>query len=72
MRTEAAKIRPGDTLLTFEGMPVSSGVRLTNLVSARPAGERVAIRLRRGDEERIVIATLAVRPAPGAEPEVKE
>jgi serine protease Do len=57
-----AGVRPGDRLLAVDGLPVDSEIRLTNIVSSWPAGAKVALRLARDGRERIVIATLGVRP----------
>ncbi|MCU0724364.1 MAG: trypsin-like peptidase domain-containing protein [Planctomycetes bacterium] len=58
---ETAGLRPGDVLLAMDGEPVTSTVRLLNLVSSRPAGDRVALRIRRDGAERILIFPLGER-----------
>ncbi len=59
---EKAGIRHGDVLLAIDGQRLTGRIRLTNLVSSRPAGRRVAVRIRRGEEERIIVLALGSRP----------
>ena len=59
---EQAGIRHGDVLLAIDGEKLTGRVRLTNLLSSRPEGQRVAVRLRRGEQERIFAVTLGPRP----------
>ena len=59
---EAAGLKSGDRLVALDGILVGSAVRLTNLVSAWPAGARVALRLVREGRGRIVVTTLGARP----------
>ena len=59
---DRAGIRAGDLLLALDGERIATPARLTNLVSSRPAGQRVAVRVRRGEEERILVARLVPRP----------
>jgi len=61
-----AGLRCGDVLLALDGHPVKSALRVTNLVSTYPAGDRVALRLKRGGRTRIVIVPLDARPRAGA------
>lgn len=56
-----AGVRVGDVLLTLDGVEITSAERLTNLVTSRPAGARVALRIRRGSEERILVFPLGER-----------
>jgi serine protease Do len=58
---EAAGLRPGDELLSLDGDGITSGLRLLNLVSSRPAGCLVALRMRRGGAERILVFPLSAR-----------
>ncbi len=58
----AAGLQNGDLLLALDGRPVVSRDRLTNLVSSRPEGQRVALRIRRDDREMILVVTLGPRP----------
>jgi len=60
--SEKAGIAHGDILLAIDGEKLTGRVRLTNLVSSRPEGQRVAVRLRRGDAERIFVVMLGARP----------
>ncbi len=59
---ERAGIHHGDLLLAIDGVVLTGRVRLTNLLSSRPEGQRVAVRLRRQDEERIFVVALGARP----------
>lgn len=63
---ERAGVRIGDELLALDGEPISRPLRLLNLVSSRPAGHRVALRIRRAGAERILVFALGERP--GREP----
>ena len=58
---DQAGIERGDRLLAVDGEPVETEVRLTNLVTSRPAGTSVALRILRDDAERIVVARLTPR-----------
>lgn len=59
---EKSGIAHGDILLAIDGEKLTGRIRLTNLVSSRPEGQRVAVRVRRGDEERIFVVALGARP----------
>ncbi len=59
---ERAGIAHGDIMLAIDGEKITGRVRLTNLISSRPEGQRVAVRVRRGDAERIFVVTLGARP----------
>jgi S1-C subfamily serine protease len=58
----AAGIEPGDHVVALDGVAVATPVRLTNLVNAYPAGEKIALRVRRNGAERIVVTALGARP----------
>ena len=58
---EVAGLRPGDILVAIDGEPVTSALRLLNLVSSRPAGDRIALRVRRDGAERILVFPLGER-----------
>lgn len=57
-----AGIVAGDILVAIDGERLANQTRLINVVSSRPAGERVAVRLLRDGAERIVVVTLDARP----------
>jgi len=59
----AAGVRRGDVLVAIDDMPIRSGRELVLTVASRRVGERVLLRLRRGDDTIELEAHL--RPLPG-------
>ena len=57
-----AGIRADDILVAIDGERLTGQARLINIVSSRPAGDPIAVRLIREGAERIVIVTLLPRP----------
>ena len=53
-------------MLEAAGKPVESADDIQNAVSARKPGEKLELKIRRGDDERTVTVTLGTRP-PAAE-----
>jgi putative serine protease PepD len=63
---EAAGLQSGDVVLEAGGEPVESAGDIQSAVAARKPGEKLELKIRRGDEERTVPVTLGTRP-PAAE-----
>ncbi|HEV2784865.1 MAG TPA: trypsin-like peptidase domain-containing protein [Solirubrobacteraceae bacterium] len=59
---DRAGLRPGDRIVGVGGREVSRSTDVSAAVSARKPGEKVALRIRRGDDERTVNVTLGERP----------
>lgn len=69
---EAAGVRPADLLLAIEGRAITTIDDLTRVLQRRNAGDRVALRLRRGAEEltvQVELRLLDPKPKPDAEDE---
>jgi putative serine protease PepD len=63
---EAAGLKTGDVVLEAGGKPVESADDIQTAVAARKPGEKLELKIRRGDDERTVTVTLGTRP-PAAE-----
>lgn len=62
--TPAEKLaRPGDLILTLDGQPVGSTERMIEHVKKKRPGEEVKLFVLRGDQELLLVARLARRPA---------
>ncbi|MFO0568866.1 MAG: redoxin domain-containing protein [Polyangiaceae bacterium] len=59
---ERAGLLPGDRMLKLDGALVSSPSDVVRIVSSRDAGARVAIVVRRANEERLLAAELVAAP----------
>ena len=56
----------GDEIIAFEGIPVESIDALAELITKRSPGEKVALRLQRGDKELVLEPILDPRPSTAA------
>ena len=63
---DAAGLESGDVVLEAAGKPVEEADDIQNAVAARKPGEKLELKVRRGDAERTVTVTLGTRP-PAAE-----
>lgn len=63
---EAAGLENGDLVLEAAGNPVESASGIQSAVAARKPGQKLELKIRRGDDERTVTVTLGTRP-PAAE-----
>lgn len=63
---EAAGLQSGDVVLEAGGKPVESADDIQSAVAARQPGEKLELKIRRGDTERTIPVTLGTRP-PAAE-----
>jgi putative serine protease PepD len=63
---EAAGLENGDVVLEAGGRPVESAGDIQNAVAARKPGEKLELKVRRGEGERTLTVTLGTRP-PAAE-----
>lgn len=59
---DSAGLRAGDTILTIDGDVVFEGDILRSMIASRRPGERVALRVRRGDETVELTAVLGEQP----------
>ena len=64
----AAKVglQPGDAMVAVDGEATRSRDAFVAAIQAHVAGDRVRVRFRRGDRERVVVVRLGERPAPPA------
>ncbi len=58
----SAGLRPGDVLVEFDGEPVDDLNRFLILLRRSDPGDVVEVRVRRGDEDRVLRAELGTRP----------
>ena len=59
---QAAGLQSGDLVLEVAGKPVESATDVSDAVAARKPGEKVELKVRRGDDERTFTVTLGTRP----------
>jgi putative serine protease PepD len=59
---EAAGLESGDLVVEAAGKPVESADDIQNAVSGRKPGEKLELKVRRGEAERTVTVTLGTRP----------
>ena len=64
----AAKVglQPGDAMVAVDGAPTLTREAFVAAVQAHAAGERLRVRFRRDDRERVVVVKLGERPSPPA------
>ena len=63
---DRAGVRPGDRIVGVGEQEVSRSSDVSTAISAREPGDRVALRIRRGGDERTLTVTLGTRPRGGA------
>ena len=59
---ELAGLKTGDLLLSVAGQAASSHPALARIMGKRTAGERVPVRIRRGEAEQVIEVELGVLP----------
>jgi S1-C subfamily serine protease len=57
-----AGLQSGDVVLEADGEPVESANDIQNAVAAKKPGDKVQLKVRRGDDELTVTVTLGTRP----------
>jgi serine protease Do len=69
---EQAGLKLGDVIVALDGVPLGSGLDLhIGLIGHKP-GEKLKLRIRRGDVEQDVVMELASRPRPAGEKLLKD
>lgn len=59
-------LQPGDAMVAVDGEPTPTREAFVAAVQAHAAGQRLRVRVRRGDRERVVVVKLGERPSPSA------
>ena len=59
---DRAGLRPGDRIVGVDGGDVARSTDVSTAVGARKPGDRIALRIRRGGDERTLNVTLGTRP----------
>ncbi len=67
---ETAGMRPNDMLLSISGRPLTTGADLSSTLRLLPADSEVTLRVRRGNEFKILPARLAPAPALDAKQQI--
>ncbi len=56
---ERAGLKTGDVVTAIDGRPVHGATDLRNQIGLTPAGSKIGLTVKRGDEEQVVVATIA-------------